>query len=455
MNVENESFSPVTAQDAERMTSYAPQWSRAARYLALISLLIGTVFAMSLLGPVTQVLFIAIIISFVMFIPSRAIAARTPLPYRLTVILLYIVLVVAIVILVLVIIPAFINAMTDLWTSVQTSYADLQARMEAYRPEHGIVDVLGFRIDLNPILSPLKDLMTLELPAPEAVEGVVPPADGQIVEGIPLPEATTPTDFLENLNIEQVVSSVFNIGTGLTRVLASAIGGLAGFVSNIFLALLISFLLLIDLPNVRLTIDDWVVPRYRREFTLVIAQFDEVWVGFFRGQVLIGILLAVIAYVQFLLMGVPGAAVLAIVNGIVSIIPNIGGILAIIPVGIVCLLQGSLVFTEMSNGLFTVLVLGIYMLYSQVVFTVIAPRIVGNAVKLPIALVILGIFLGFGIGGILGAFLVVPIMGTIRIIVSYVLSKILLRDPFPGMDAPPHIYNALFGAEETAIIPRQ
>ena len=79
MNADNQSFSPSSAEEAEILTNYAPQWSRAARYLALIALLIGAVFAMSLLGPVTQVLFIAIIISFVMFIPSRALAARTPL----------------------------------------------------------------------------------------------------------------------------------------------------------------------------------------------------------------------------------------------------------------------------------------------------------------------------------------------------------------------------------------
>jgi hypothetical protein len=50
--------------------------------------------------------------------------------------------------------------------------------------------------------------------------------------------------------------------------------------------------------------------------------------------------------------------------------------------------------------------------------------------------VILGIILGTSIGGILGAFLAVPLMAILREIVEYLLKKIQGGDPYPGEPEP-------------------
>ena len=137
------------------------------------------------------------------------------------------------------------------------------------------------------------------------------------------------------------------------------------------------------------------------------------------------------------MMGVSQAALLAIITAIVSLIPTIGGFIALLPLGLGAALQGSTVFTEMSVGTFTLLVLVVNVLITQVIWNVVAPKILGDAVRLPLPVIILGMFLGAGVGGILGAFLAVPILGTVRVIVLYLISKITLNDPFPGQDMPP------------------
>jgi predicted PurR-regulated permease PerM len=91
----------------------------------------------------------------------------------------------------------------------------------------------------------------------------------------------------------------------------------------------------------------------------------------------------------------------------------------------------------MNVGTFTLLVLVVNVLITQVIWNVIAPKILGDAVRLPLPVIILGVFLGAGVGGILGAFLAVPILGTVRVIVLYLISKITLSDPFPGEEMPP------------------
>ncbi len=39
--------------------------------------------------------------------------------------------------------------------------------------------------------------------------------------------------------------------------------------------------------------------------------------------------------------------------------------------------------------------------------------------------------------GIVGALLITPIIGSLRVFMQYALDKILLRDPFPGEGPPP------------------
>jgi predicted PurR-regulated permease PerM len=162
-----------------------------------------------------------------------------------------------------------------------------------------------------------------------------------------------------------------------------------------------------------------------------------VWNGFFRGQVSIGILIGLLTWAQLKLMGITNAEILAVITGLISLIPTIGGIIALFPLGLVPLLQGSTVFTEFTNLGVAVLVVLVNLVFNQVIWNVVAPKILGDALELPLPVIIVGVFIGAAVGGVLGAFLVAPAMGTIRIIVVYALNKLAGRDPFPENEAPP------------------
>jgi len=136
--------------------------------------------------------------------------------------------------------------------------------------------------------------------------------------------------------------------------------------------------------------------------------------------------------------------VLAIFTGFISLIPTLGGFIALIPLSLVPLLQGSTVFIDMPNGLFALLVLGVNAVIAQVIWNVVAPKILGDVLDLPLVLMALGVFIGAAVGGVLGAFLVAPIMGTVRIFLLYIIAKIGLRDPYPGEIAPFKLGESLF-----------
>jgi predicted PurR-regulated permease PerM len=191
---------------------------------------------------------------------------------------------------------------------------------------------------------------------------------------------------------------------------------------------------LLDLPSLSRTLPNWIPPAYHRESVLLFGHVGSVWTGFFRGQALIAVIITILTLLQLTLMGVQNTVVVAVFVGIISLIPTLGGIIALIPVAGIGLLQGSTVFTTLSNGTFALLVVAVNLIISQIIWNVVAPKILGDAVNLPLPIIIIGIFIGTALGGILGAFLVTPIIGTVRVVVVYLLKKIGQQDPFPGQE---------------------
>jgi predicted PurR-regulated permease PerM len=430
-----------------------------------VFLIIAGIYALTLLGSVVQMLIFAFLLAFIMYSPSRFLTRRMRFPWALSVVINYIIFMLVLLGLVLVVLPQFVNGANRVVLEVQVAYVDLQERLSQYQSEDGIVDVLGQQIDFNFVIQPARDfILGTQNDIPDISDlnggGVVPettpepPVTPPTTAATPEPATTTgdtPTTtgdtpmttgplsigLLESVDLQQILNGIFNAAGTVTGTVTSVISSVTGLLSTLLLALFVSFLIMIDLPNTQDTLEKWVSSGYRREYVLLISRLHRVWSGFFRGQVAIGVIIGVLTWIQLSLMGVSGATVLAIFTGIISLIPTIGGFIALIPLAIVPALQGSTVFVDMPNGLFMLLVIGINLIISQVIWNVVAPSILGDILDLPLPVIIVGVFIGAAVGGVLGAFLVAPIMSTIRIVVFYIISKIAQQDPFPGLEPSP------------------
>ena len=410
--------------------AYEPQWDRATRLIVAVLLIIATIFALTLLRPVIQMLVVAFLIAFLVLVPTRMLTQRTRLPYTAWVVIFYILLLVAVFILLLILIPAFVEGANNLIEDIQGGLTTVEEQLQDYTPEQGVVTILGIPLDLDFILTPLRDFLV----SAEQVE----------VEG----EAAATTEaltFLQDIDLRSLFSGVFNVAGTVTNTVTSTITSVTGFVAALLLALFLSFLILIDLHHTQAGIIRSIPEAYRREYALLFERLERVWSGFFRGQVTIGLIIGVLTWIQLRLMGVPGAEILAVFTGFISLIPTLGGFIALVPLSIVPLLQGSLVFTEMSNVIFTLLVVGVNLVISQVIWNVVSPMILGDILDLPVPVIIVGVFIGAAVGGILGAFLVAPIMSSLRVIVLYLLSKIYANDPFPGQQPQVELGQGFFG----------
>jgi len=387
---------------------YQPEWTSFTRQLASVSLVVAVVFALTFLLPVLTLVITTALLAFLIQVPARIVAKQTTLTFGGSVVLVYLLLLAAILFLTLAVLPNALQGIISLTLDFQTRYEEFRVFLDTYTPEQGFIVIVGITININPFLAPLRDLL---LGTADAVVA------GQRLQ-------------------EQAPFDIGGVVTFVTATLASFLGSVGSLASTTLLALFLSFLILMDLPNYESMTLKSVSPAYQREFSILMNRLSTVWNGFFKGQLTVGFIIGLLTYIQLLLMGVSQPLLVAMVVALISLIPTIGGFIALVPLGLVPLIQGSSVFVGMNNIVFALLVVGINLLWTQVIWNVVAPKIIGDAVSLPLPAIIIGIFIGTALGGALGAFLIVPILGSLRVILFYVVAKINRTDPYPGVPTP-------------------
>ncbi len=135
------------------------QWSLPARYLVAIMLLLLGALTMLLLLPLLQVLFLAFLISFLIFIPARALRRRSRLPYPLIIVLFFLLILGVLIYALLAVIPSLLNTFSTMWSAVQTRYDQLVAQLSTAPPADGLVTIAGVPINLSSIMPALQQLI--------------------------------------------------------------------------------------------------------------------------------------------------------------------------------------------------------------------------------------------------------------------------------------------------------
>jgi predicted PurR-regulated permease PerM len=161
---------------------------------------------------------------------------------------------------------------------------------------------------------------------------------------------------------------------------------------------------------------------YRPEISVLLDRIERVWNAFFRGELILMLVVGVMTTIGLAALGMPGALYLGIIAGLLEIIPNFGPFIAVVPAVIVALIQGS-VSLPINHLFFAVLIILFYILVQQVENNLIVPRVLGTALELSPLIVMTGIVIGVSVGGIMGALLATPVIATGREVLHYIDSK--------------------------------
>lgn len=115
---------------------------------------------------------------------------------------------------------------------------------------------------------------------------------------------------------------------------------------------------------------------------------------------LISLIVAVLIYLILSLIGIQYALLLAIVAGIMQLVPY-GVLIAVVP---------AIAFAYISGGISTALVVGLaYLIVHQFETFLFTPLIIQRVVGLTPLIVILSVLIGFELGGFWGMVLSIPV----------------------------------------------
>lgn len=181
-------------------------------------------------------------------------------------------------------------------------------------------------------------------------------------------------------------------------------------------------------------IRDWLLglfpEDYADEVRELYARVRQVWMNYLRGTLLLMFVVFVVFAVAWSIIGIPGAFVLGLLAGFLTIIPDVGPAIAVFVAIVVALLEGSN-WIPLSNGWIALIVLGVYLVLINIKNLLLRPFIMGRSVRMNEGLVLVSILVATVLWGILGALLIVPALASLAIIGDHLRRRILGLSPFP------------------------
>lgn len=198
-----------------------------------------------------------------------------------------------------------------------------------------------------------------------------------------------------------------------------ALAGLLHAISGFILVLMISAFLLLDSERILQALRKLVPGVYQHDFDQVLGEVDRALSGAIRGQLVICMVNALLTGVGLALLSVKYSVLLALLAGVMSLIPIFGSILSSIPIVIVALVSGSEGVDLMRGLLALAWIVGIHLVEANLL----NPKILGSATRLHPVLVIFAVVAGQNSGGAAGALLAVPIVSAVQALFFYLRAR--------------------------------
>jgi predicted PurR-regulated permease PerM len=362
------------------MNSTRPPWPYQTKLVVSLLVLGFLIYMLFRFSVVIAPIVLAIILAYIISPLATLFTNRLHLPKVLSILLAYIVLLFLVGLIPVLALPILITEIQETDLSLKTVLASAQGLLVS--PIH----VAGISIDLTRFVTQAND----------AIRG------------------------LSQAFVSQTLTLVVDVITSIVWV--------------IFI-FVFSFYLVKDSDKLRSWVEDRVPPVYRSDFIRLRDQINGIWSAFFRGQIVLATVVAIMFTVIGLVLGIPFAIGMGVLAGILEFLPSVGhGIWMVIAASLAFFIGST--WLPLPNWVFAMLIIGLHMVFQQFDLNYLIPRIIGRRVHLPPIVVILGIVSGAVLAGILGIPLAAPTIASARVIGRYIYSNIFDLEPFPAEEEP-------------------
>ena len=198
----------------------------------------------------------------------------------------------------------------------------------------------------------------------------------------------------------QIAPTLKSAGAGLL--------GLFGFAASLAVIPVYLFFFLLSNDDPTRSLSDhlpFLKKEHRDDVVFLVREFLGILVAFFRGQLLIGLIMGVLLATGFSIGGLKFGLTIGLMTGLLNIVPYLGSILGLsvaLPLAF---------FQPDGGGLPLVgICVAVFVVVQAIEGWFLTPRIMGKQTGLhPVAIIVAVFFWGKALGGILGMMLAVPL----------------------------------------------
>ena len=205
--------------------------------------------------------------------------------------------------------------------------------------------------------------------------------------------------------------------------LVSFTQGLFGAAVVFIVGPIIAFYFLVDLPKIKRGLRAVIPSRRRSEIESLMQRIGQAIGGFFRGQLLVALVVGVASALALWIVGLPFWAVVGLVSGIFNLIPLIGPFIAGIVAVVIAFTTGLEVggLLNLEAGWPLAVGSGVALLIVQQLDNhILSPNIVARTVNLHPVTVMLGLLAGGTLLGLWGLLLAVPVLASFKIVLLHI-----------------------------------
>jgi predicted PurR-regulated permease PerM len=246
---------------------------------------------------------------------------------------------------------------------------------------------------------------------------------------------------------EQALSHLETILGRTGDVVSLAASSAAEFVGWTLFVLTVSYFLMVESSSAsRADLIKVNIPGYTEDIHRITLKLRQIWNAFLRGQIIIFLLALVIYSILLPILGVKYALGIALMAALAKFLPYVGPFVTWVVMGLVTFFQVYKPF-DLQPIIYTAIVVGITLLIDQIIDSLIAPRIMANALKVHPAAVLIAALVAASLLGLLGVVIAAPLLATCTLLVRYIMRKMFDLDPWDGEEVypEPSPYSGLIG----------
>lgn len=214
---------------------------------------------------------------------------------------------------------------------------------------------------------------------------------------------------LDKLSVTQGFSSLGQNFSKITKNFFATTLGVFNGIVQVIAVLVISFYLISSESGMKNFIKS-LVPFKHQAYAVVLTGKIQTKIGYWLlGQLILSGFIFILIFAGLTILGVKYALALALLAGLLEIVPYLGPILSAVPAVFVAFVQSP------PLALFVVM---LYLVVQQVENYILVPKIMGRTVGANPVVILVAVLVGFKLAGVLGMLLAVPIVAAISVFLT-------------------------------------